>query len=80
MNCLCFYHSGVFCEIEINECLSVPCQNGGTCIDNEGAFTCLCLPEFSGALCEEIIDQCKYYVRKKTRIVQVLSTFDFYCF
>ena len=60
MNCLCFYHSGVFCEIEINECLSVPCQNGGTCIDNEGAFTCLCLPEFSGALCEEIIDQCKY--------------------
>lgn len=34
--------SGRFCEIDINECLSSPCQNGGTCIDLENSYACYC--------------------------------------
>ncbi len=27
---------------DINECLSSPCQNGGTCIDLENSYACYC--------------------------------------
>ena len=30
------------CEIEVNECLSQPCQNGGSCIDELDSFSCRC--------------------------------------
>lgn len=30
------------CEIEVNECLSQPCQNGGSCIDELDSFSCQC--------------------------------------
>jgi len=33
---------GFFCERDIDECLSNPCQNGGTCIDGENEFHCIC--------------------------------------
>ncbi|XP_023562224.1 neurogenic locus notch homolog protein 2-like [Octodon degus] len=35
--------------MDINECHSDPCQNDATC---------LCLPGFTGLLCEENIDNC----------------------
>lgn len=35
------YH-GVNCSEEINECLSHPCQNGGTCIDLANTYKCSC--------------------------------------
>lgn len=34
--------TGTFCEIDINECQSSPCQNGGTCIDLENSYACYC--------------------------------------
>jgi len=30
------------CEININECLSSPCQHGGVCIDGVNNYTCAC--------------------------------------
>lgn len=30
------------CEININECLSSPCQHGGICIDGVNNYTCSC--------------------------------------
>lgn len=42
------------CEYEINECLSNPCHNGGTCEDLLGAFKCKCPEEFVGKQCEAI--------------------------
>uniref|UniRef100_A0A673JMU0 Neurocan core protein-like n=1 Tax=Sinocyclocheilus rhinocerous TaxID=307959 RepID=A0A673JMU0_9TELE len=31
---------------------SNPCENGGTCIDKEDSFVCLCLPSYTGDRCE----------------------------
>ena len=38
---------------DIDDCASSPCQNGGTCIDKENAFTCTCLADlYTGEICE----------------------------
>ncbi len=41
--------TGRLCEININECLSQPCQNGGTCQDRENAYLCFCSKGTAGA-------------------------------
>ena len=38
--------------LDIGECLSDPCQNGGTCIDEINAFTCICISGYTGDICE----------------------------
>ena len=37
---------------DIGECSSDPCQNGGTCIDEINAFTCICVSGYTGDVCE----------------------------
>eukprot|EP00057_Strongylocentrotus_purpuratus_P026767 XP_011681241.1 PREDICTED: ovochymase-2-like [Strongylocentrotus purpuratus] len=37
---------------DINECLSNPCQNGGTCSDIDGGFQCFCPEGFKGDYCQ----------------------------
>ncbi|KAF5891235.1 neurogenic locus notch protein 2-like, partial [Clarias magur] len=32
--------TGSYCEIGIDECLSNPCRNGGTCVDYQGGYDC----------------------------------------
>lgn len=34
--------TGVLCDIEVNECDSAPCQNGGVCIDFVADYSCAC--------------------------------------
>ena len=36
----------------INECLSQPCLNDGTCIDEMNSFICLCADGYRSTLCE----------------------------
>ena len=36
-------YAGVNCEIDINECASIPCQNGGLCTDLINNYTCDCV-------------------------------------
>jgi len=52
--CVCVNgYEGPYCESEINECLSDPCQNGGTCIDLFDAYLCECTEFFLGDNCEK---------------------------
>lgn len=34
---------GFLCDIESNECMSAPCQNGAVCIDLHANYECACL-------------------------------------
>ncbi len=38
----CWFCSGRFCEVNINECFPNPCRNGGVCIDGINSFKCNC--------------------------------------
>ena len=42
---------GCFLFLDIDECLSVTCLNGGTCINEIGGFRCECPPGFRGDTC-----------------------------
>ena len=47
--------SNSFCELfstDINDCLRGACQNGGTCRDGVGNYSCQCLPGFTGENCQ----------------------------
>ena len=60
--CICIAgYEGSNCENDVDECLSMPCQNGGLCGDSSSdgsnipvdAFKCNCVGTFSGEYCEE---------------------------
>ena len=45
-----FLFRGIF--LDIDECLSSPCKNEGTCIDGDDMYTCECLAGYTGDKCE----------------------------
>ena len=49
----------LFVKFSLKECSSSPCLNGGLCIDSHRGFSCMCKQGFTGALCEENIDDCE---------------------
>lgn len=51
-------HTGRNCEVNIDDCAGAPCQHGGTCHDEVGAFTCECPAGFEGERCEVNRDEC----------------------
>lgn len=57
-NILCFkqvfpFNGYVILFKDVNECLNLPCFNGGTCINNAGSFTCNCTDGWEGNECSE---------------------------
>ena len=53
-------YEGINCEIDIDECLSSPCQRG-ECINDIAKYTCVCPPGFQGENCGVEIDECTLY-------------------
>ncbi len=45
-------------EPHVGGCVLGACENGGTCIDDQGTITCTCQPGFGGERCEVNIDDC----------------------
>ena len=44
--------------VEINECESNPCHNGGICTDEVNGFSCTCAAGFTNDTCSTDIDDC----------------------
>ena len=42
----------MYSALDINECASSPCQNGGTCQDSINAYYCKCVAGYEGDNCE----------------------------
>jgi len=68
----CFYIK--YSPADIDECISDPCQNGGTCKDEENRFTCQCTPGYDGVIC----DNGQFLMSSKV-VVLFLSKAPQYC-
>ena len=51
-------YSGTTCDVNIDECQSQPCQNGGQCQDLIAQYSCQCASGFTGSTCQTNIDEC----------------------
>ncbi|XP_034025619.1 protein crumbs homolog 1-like [Thalassophryne amazonica] len=49
---------GQNCSMNVNECESGPCQQGGSCQDLINSYLCLCPSGFTGVHCELDINEC----------------------
>ena len=56
--CLLSGSSGGVCALNIDECVSLPCDNGGSCHDGIDDFKCVCVPAFHGEKCSIDTDEC----------------------
>jgi len=45
-------YTGKNCKVDIDECESLPCFNGGTCENKSGSFNCTCVAGYTGVHCE----------------------------
>ncbi|KAM8816563.1 LOW QUALITY PROTEIN: protein crumbs homolog 1 [Rhynchonycteris naso] len=66
--CICrLGFTGVHCEEAINECSSSPCQNGGTCENLLGNYTCHCPlvndsgTFYGGSNCSDVLPGCPHH-------------------
>ncbi|XP_045875590.1 sushi, nidogen and EGF-like domain-containing protein 1 isoform X8 [Meles meles] len=50
--------TGKRCHLDVNECASHPCQNGGTCTHGVNSFSCQCPASFGGPTCETPLSPC----------------------
>ena len=57
---------GVHCELDVDECGSNPCLNGGTCAHGINSYQCFCNIGYHGENCEYGINQITFCLKKCT--------------
>ncbi|XP_018896752.2 protein crumbs isoform X2 [Bemisia tabaci] len=56
----CACPPGALCELNVDECSSKPCMNGGICLDGINGYRCNCSEDFMGANCELDYNVCAF--------------------
>uniref|UniRef100_A0A8C3I7I1 Slit guidance ligand 3 n=1 Tax=Chrysemys picta bellii TaxID=8478 RepID=A0A8C3I7I1_CHRPI len=51
-------YEGERCEINPDDCEDNDCENNSTCMDGINNYVCLCPPNYTGELCDEVINHC----------------------
>ncbi|XP_054998949.1 protein crumbs homolog 2 [Sorex araneus] len=46
------------CGVDVDECASRPCHNGGSCQDLPNGFQCRCVDGYTGLTCQQDVDDC----------------------
>ncbi|XP_006892687.1 PREDICTED: protein crumbs homolog 2 [Elephantulus edwardii] len=46
------------CSVDVDECASKPCMNGGRCQNLPNSFKCHCPDGYTGLTCQEEVDEC----------------------
>ena len=68
-------YSNIF--IDIDECVSSPCQNGGSCTDQVNGYTCNCVDGYYGSDCETgnntILFQICYWYQHLYYVTSILA-------
>ena len=49
--------------VEIDECATSPCQNGGSCNDQINGYTCNCVDGYDGLNCENGNNETSFQAR-----------------
>ncbi|XP_078661760.1 uncharacterized protein LOC144905833 [Branchiostoma floridae x Branchiostoma belcheri] len=62
-------YEGVLCTLDVDECASSPCQNGGTCFHGLNSYYCHCPIGYGGDNCQTDLDLC----------AQVVCPFNWQC-
>jgi hypothetical protein len=52
-------YTGNYCQIDVNECLAMPCSVNATCIDRINSYECKCPAGFTGDSCEINVNECE---------------------
>ena len=50
--------AGTLCDVNLDECASYPCANGGTRVDGVFFCTCVCGAGYTGFNCEADVNEC----------------------
>ncbi|XP_068599575.1 protein crumbs homolog 1 [Brachionichthys hirsutus] len=54
--------AGVDCDEEVGVCADHLCAHGGTCLQGPDRYACLCPENYTGALCNERIEEIPWYI------------------
>ncbi|XP_035380216.1 protein jagged-2b isoform X1 [Electrophorus electricus] len=71
-------YTGAYCHENVNDCVSSPCRNAGTCIDGVTSFQCFCPDGWEGNLCDLNVNECSRNPCKNGGHCHDLVN-DFYC-
>ena len=50
--------TGLVCDVDIDECRSGACVNGGSCVDGIDSYSCTCPSGYTGNNCATDINEC----------------------
>lgn len=74
----------IFFSVDVNECDFNPCENNGTCVNNNGSYTCNCTDGWKNRNCIEGYKNWKitssYEFLNRVTLTNAIVIFKYICF